>query len=340
MVVQAVVAAALLSEGVPSECSLIDVSDQLQGLKRLSALHSWRVRARGTWYHRHEDVPSEVAESHKLLPSMFAPTEEAAASLKLDRAMRVLPHMQDTGGFFIAVIERREASAAPAPSAAPSAEPAAEPAAEAVAKPMATPIPTVLTQPMCIAETEAPDAAETEAPDAAAEKAEPESGTATETTQMSDSVHYHASSEPTIAPQVEGPVCCYTPPTHSPLKSVEAGKQCEPSSPLPLGSPLPPATPAVMQALATLRAAGHGKAATTAKQLHQALANEDGFGQVRLPTVKKACSKLAKREAAEAAQVATRSAQIDVSIAVDKENNETAADLSWSEAANMIWSRW
>ena len=37
---------------------------------------------------------------------MFPPEATAAAAMGLEQCLRVLPHMQDTGGFFIAVFER------------------------------------------------------------------------------------------------------------------------------------------------------------------------------------------------------------------------------------------
>jgi len=61
-----------------------------------------------------------IAKLPSLLPSMLPPSAEDEANVKfnLDRSMRVLPHDQDTGGFFIAVFERyaspRSTSAAPA----------------------------------------------------------------------------------------------------------------------------------------------------------------------------------------------------------------------------------
>lgn len=39
-----------------------------------------------------------------MLPSFFPPPVEKARALKLERCMRMLPHDQDTGGFFVAVL--------------------------------------------------------------------------------------------------------------------------------------------------------------------------------------------------------------------------------------------
>jgi len=42
----------------------------------------------------------------KLRPSMFPPPPDAAAALNLHRCARILPHAGDTGGFFVAVIDK------------------------------------------------------------------------------------------------------------------------------------------------------------------------------------------------------------------------------------------
>lgn len=123
---EAVVASSLLELG-PS-WRLVDVSERLPGLQRRSGLASWRVRVEGVWYTAFEDVPEEAVNAHKLLPSMFTPPPERSAPLRLGRCMRVLPHLQNTGGFFIAVIQR--AATPPNPLAPP---PAAAPATVAAA---------------------------------------------------------------------------------------------------------------------------------------------------------------------------------------------------------------
>ena len=57
------------------------------------------------------DVYSSYAEVpphfHKAIhPSMFPPGEEEQKSMHLDRCMRILPHHQNTGGFFVAVFRK------------------------------------------------------------------------------------------------------------------------------------------------------------------------------------------------------------------------------------------
>ncbi|XP_024545501.1 tRNA (cytosine(34)-C(5))-methyltransferase [Selaginella moellendorffii] len=110
---------------------LLDVSSELPTLRRRPGLKSWKVRGRRRWFSSyHEDKYRAV------LPSMFPsgkrmaqitreregdmdsgnnvenPSEEATESeaevseLPLERCMRILPHDQDTGGFFIAAFQK------------------------------------------------------------------------------------------------------------------------------------------------------------------------------------------------------------------------------------------
>ena len=104
---EAVVASALKELGT-SAFMLVDVSSMLPDLKRNKGMEKWRVRAEGTWYDTYDSVPSKVVTSRKLLPTMFAPSAEEVLGMHLDRCLRVLPHLQDTGGFFIAVFQRSE----------------------------------------------------------------------------------------------------------------------------------------------------------------------------------------------------------------------------------------
>lgn len=47
----------------------------------------------------------QAKHAQNLSESMFA--DDESASLPLDRCMRVLPHHDDTGGFFIAVFQKK-----------------------------------------------------------------------------------------------------------------------------------------------------------------------------------------------------------------------------------------
>ena len=79
---------------------LVDVSSELPELRRLAGLKKWRVRDRDNWY----DTWEEGKHGHKLDPTMFPGPEDE--DLGLEHCMRYLPHHQDTGGFFVAVLEK------------------------------------------------------------------------------------------------------------------------------------------------------------------------------------------------------------------------------------------
>ena len=68
-----------------------------------------------TWFDTFDQVPEKL--NQRIYPSMFPPTDnaegEAEIKTQLLRCMRFLPHDQDTGGFFVTVIEKK----APVPQA-------------------------------------------------------------------------------------------------------------------------------------------------------------------------------------------------------------------------------
>ena len=109
---------------------LVDVSGVIPGLKRSPGISSWKVytgrkdaakdgkrgkegsessegseeSGAGCWYTSHAELPPQLRKT--ILPSVFPPTAEEAAEFHLERCLRVLPHVQDTGGFFVAVLEK------------------------------------------------------------------------------------------------------------------------------------------------------------------------------------------------------------------------------------------
>ncbi|XP_013415807.1 tRNA (cytosine(34)-C(5))-methyltransferase isoform X2 [Lingula anatina] len=88
---------------------LVDASDKLPGLKTMPGLKSWKIfhRKDSSWFNSFEEV--EAAGLTGLAGrTMFPPSPEMAEQLHLERCMRVLPHHQNTGGFFIAVLEKRD----------------------------------------------------------------------------------------------------------------------------------------------------------------------------------------------------------------------------------------
>ena len=105
---EAVVASAIeRCEGV-SKIEVVDCSDRLPGLKREPGLHEWKVMDKSTkiwssWseVEREKELHGEEGLG-KLVEGMFPRND-----FPFDRCMRVYPHLQDTGGFFIAVLEKK-----------------------------------------------------------------------------------------------------------------------------------------------------------------------------------------------------------------------------------------
>lgn len=83
---------------------LVDVSSELPGLKRRPGLHTWKVTDfKGNFV---ENIVDVKEDRHKFPITAFPPSIEEAQSLHLERCIRVYPHLQDTGGFFVAVIDK------------------------------------------------------------------------------------------------------------------------------------------------------------------------------------------------------------------------------------------
>ncbi|KAJ3012948.1 tRNA (cytosine(34)-C(5))-methyltransferase [Thoreauomyces humboldtii] len=98
---EAVVAAAI------AECRgalrLVDVSAELPALIRKPGLSTWTFQHKnGFFYNSFDETPEDDRKG--VLPSMFPPAN--ASELNLDRCIRIYPHLQNTGGFFVAVLEK------------------------------------------------------------------------------------------------------------------------------------------------------------------------------------------------------------------------------------------
>ncbi|KAF9903654.1 hypothetical protein EC991_003475 [Linnemannia zychae] len=107
---------------------LVDVSHELPLLKRRPGLSSWKVFTKeGQEVETFEDVPADA--KGRFYPSMWAPKN--AGELHLERCLRIYPHLQDTGGFFVAVLKKTAPFVVPNPGRAAAAEAAAEAAAAA-----------------------------------------------------------------------------------------------------------------------------------------------------------------------------------------------------------------
>jgi 16S rRNA C967 or C1407 C5-methylase (RsmB/RsmF family) len=90
------VVAAMLNKAEGS-FRLVDVSTKLPELKRKPGLTNWIVRKNGQFY-------EEFKEGQELNETMFPPNNVEA--LGLERCIRVYPHLQNYGGFFVAVFEK------------------------------------------------------------------------------------------------------------------------------------------------------------------------------------------------------------------------------------------
>lgn len=107
---EAVVASAIERCGGSAKVRLVDKSDSLPGLKRRAGLKSWKVMDKqGRMWSSWEEVIQARTDSgeegmSRLSQGMFPPAE--GDEIALDRCIRVYPHLQDTGGFFICSLEK------------------------------------------------------------------------------------------------------------------------------------------------------------------------------------------------------------------------------------------
>ena len=83
---------------------LIDVSDKVAGLKYSKGLDTWVVMNRDMKIVTDAECIEEGQEK-QILKSMFPPAN--VKEMNLNRCIRILPHLQDTGGFFVAVIRKK-----------------------------------------------------------------------------------------------------------------------------------------------------------------------------------------------------------------------------------------
>lgn len=85
---------------------LIDASDLVPGLKFTPGLTYWELSAKEIeFYKTFDEVPEKY---HTIIrPQMFPPTAEEAKKIGLEKCMRLLPHYQNTGAFFVAVLVKK-----------------------------------------------------------------------------------------------------------------------------------------------------------------------------------------------------------------------------------------
>ncbi|ETS05431.1 S-adenosyl-L-methionine-dependent methyltransferase [Trichoderma reesei RUT C-30] len=109
---ESIIAAAIERCGGLDNVEIVDASDQLPGLVRRPGLKTWKIMDKsGRIWNSWEEVEKFTKESNdgvvpgRLQSSMFPDPE--GTKLPLERCMRVYPHLQDTGGFFITVLEKK-----------------------------------------------------------------------------------------------------------------------------------------------------------------------------------------------------------------------------------------
>ncbi|RXW16069.1 hypothetical protein EST38_g9789 [Candolleomyces aberdarensis] len=109
---EAVICAALNSNPA---FELVDVSDKFPSLQRRPGLKTWNTstdRTAKTFFETWEDLmTSSLDDPTKARFSKTQWAPENIEELHIERCMRIYPHLQDTGGFFVAVLERKKKSA-------------------------------------------------------------------------------------------------------------------------------------------------------------------------------------------------------------------------------------
>ncbi|TVY72763.1 Multisite-specific tRNA:(cytosine-C(5))-methyltransferase [Fusarium oxysporum f. sp. cubense] len=112
---ESVVVSAIERCGGPANVEIVDCSNELPNLKRYPGMKDWKIMDKSAriWssWKEVEDFAKESADGvipGRVVETMFPRLEGAeCADLPLERCMRVYPHMQDTGGFFITVLEKK-----------------------------------------------------------------------------------------------------------------------------------------------------------------------------------------------------------------------------------------
>ncbi|KAK8042744.1 Multisite-specific tRNA:(cytosine-C(5))-methyltransferase [Apiospora phragmitis] len=112
---EAVIVSAIERCGGPDKVDIIDCSQRLPGLKRNPGMFQWKIIDKdGRIWNSWEEVQQYMLTKDdglspsKLAETMFPrPDTSDCSGLPLDRCMRVYAHQQDTGGFFITVLEKK-----------------------------------------------------------------------------------------------------------------------------------------------------------------------------------------------------------------------------------------
>lgn len=104
---EAVVAAALTRHG---DALCLVPPPPLEGMRKAAGLQTWFVphlREEDQYFGSYADVPSDLKNGKpKLIPSMFPPADDIQKSIQ-ECCCRFLPHLMDTGGFFVTIFEKK-----------------------------------------------------------------------------------------------------------------------------------------------------------------------------------------------------------------------------------------
>ncbi|KAE9983431.1 hypothetical protein EG327_005474 [Venturia inaequalis] len=110
---EAVVSAAISRCGGSAKVSIIDCSKDLPGLKRSPGFKQWKImdksgRMFGSWKEVQEAQAEGKEDFIRLTETMFPYADIAESEVPpFERCLRLYPHMQDTGGFFVCVLEKQ-----------------------------------------------------------------------------------------------------------------------------------------------------------------------------------------------------------------------------------------
>ena len=84
---------------------LVDMAGRFPGLEWLPGLSDWRVYDTNlVEYADMSQVPQNLES--QIRREMFPPTDEEKRRFKLERSMRFLPHLNDDGGFYVAILKK------------------------------------------------------------------------------------------------------------------------------------------------------------------------------------------------------------------------------------------
>ncbi|TEA20751.1 Multisite-specific tRNA:(cytosine-C(5))-methyltransferase trm4b [Colletotrichum sidae] len=112
---ESVIAAAIDRCGGPDKVEIVDCSNELKALVRAPGMRKWQIMDKsGRLWSSQAEVDEYTKNSAdgiapgRLVETMFPPLEGSVCeNLPLERCMRVYAHQQDTGGFFITVLQKK-----------------------------------------------------------------------------------------------------------------------------------------------------------------------------------------------------------------------------------------